>query len=90
MATKMNTKVVLSLLRFGLALLIVATLYLGQDVLIPIALAILLSFVLAPAADRLERWRVPPRTQRSHGRYARVSDLGCRGFGGRQSSGELG
>ncbi len=60
MATKMNTKTVLPLLRFGLALLIVAALYLGQDVLIPIALAILLSFVLAPAADRLERWRVPP------------------------------
>jgi predicted PurR-regulated permease PerM len=60
MATKMNTKAVLPLLRFGLALLIVAALYLGQDVLIPIALAILLSFVLAPAADRLERWRVPP------------------------------
>ncbi|MDQ3730598.1 MAG: AI-2E family transporter [Pseudomonadota bacterium] len=56
----MNTKTVLPLLRFGLALLIVAALYLGQDVLIPIALAILLSFVLAPAADRLERWRVPP------------------------------
>lgn len=31
-----------------LAALIVATLYLGRDVFVPIALAILLSFVLAP------------------------------------------
>ncbi|MBA2410088.1 MAG: AI-2E family transporter [Gammaproteobacteria bacterium] len=50
----------LPLIRFGLGLMVIAGLYLGQDVLIPIALAVLLSFVLAPAADRLERWRLPP------------------------------
>jgi predicted PurR-regulated permease PerM len=60
MAAQPDTDAVLPLLRFGLVLLIVAALYLGQDVLIPIALAILLSFVLAPAADRLESWRLPP------------------------------
>jgi predicted PurR-regulated permease PerM len=41
---------------------VTAVLYLARDVLIPLALAILLSFLLAPAAGRLERWglgRVP-------------------------------
>lgn len=38
-----------------------AVLYLAKEVLIPLALAILFSFLLAPAARRLERWlwRVP-------------------------------
>src|SRR3954465_6355898 len=39
--------------------LTVAALYLGQEVLKPIALAILLSFLLAPLAHRLERWKFP-------------------------------
>jgi len=51
----------------GMALLaamaaVVAALYFGQDILIPLALAILLSFMLAPIATRLRRWglgRVP-------------------------------
>ncbi|MGH8500882.1 MAG: AI-2E family transporter [Gammaproteobacteria bacterium] len=60
MATKSASESALPLLRFGLALLVIAGLYLGQHVLIPIALAVLLSFVLAPAADRLESWRLPP------------------------------
>ncbi|PWC31241.1 AI-2E family transporter [Azospirillum sp. TSO35-2] len=38
--------------------LIVATLYLGADILMPIALAVLLSFVLAPIVSRLQRWRL--------------------------------
>jgi predicted PurR-regulated permease PerM len=40
--------------------LIIATavLYLAADVLIPLALAILLAFLLAPAVRRLERWRL--------------------------------
>ena len=42
-----------------LAALIVATLYLGRDIFVPIALAILLSFVLAPLARGLENWRAP-------------------------------
>ena len=36
--------------------LIVATLFLLRDIFIPLALAILLSFLLAPVAWRLERW----------------------------------
>lgn len=35
----------------------VATLYFAQEVLIPLALSILLAFLLAPLANRLERWR---------------------------------
>ena len=41
---------------------VVAGLYLGRDILIPLALAILLSFMLAPIAIRLRRWglgRIP-------------------------------
>ncbi|MDB6078104.1 MAG: putative phytochrome sensor protein [Akkermansiaceae bacterium] len=35
---------------------IVAVLYVGKDILIPMALAALLTFLLAPAVTRLERW----------------------------------
>lgn len=38
---------------------IVAALYLGREVLVPLALAVLLSFVLAPAVRLLQRWRFP-------------------------------
>jgi predicted PurR-regulated permease PerM len=38
---------------------IVAALYFGREVLVPIALALLLSFVLAPIVRRLQSWRVP-------------------------------
>lgn len=42
-----------------IALLIAAAvLYLAKDVLIPVALAILLSFLLAPAVRRLEHWKL--------------------------------
>ena len=37
---------------------VVATLYFAQEVLIPMALAVLLSFLLAPLATRLERWKL--------------------------------
>ena len=41
---------------------VVGALYLGRDILIPVALAILLSFMLAPIVIRLRRWglgRIP-------------------------------
>jgi predicted PurR-regulated permease PerM len=42
-----------------LALVVVAAvLYLARDVLIPLALAILFAFLLAPAVRRLERWKL--------------------------------
>jgi predicted PurR-regulated permease PerM len=39
--------------------LVVTALYVGRAVFIPIAIAILLSFVLAPLVRALRRWRVP-------------------------------
>lgn len=44
-----------SLLLIGV---VVVVLYLGRDLLIPLALSILLAFLLAPAVTRLERWKV--------------------------------
>ncbi|MDN5850409.1 MAG: AI-2E family transporter [Nitrococcus sp.] len=40
-------------------LLVVAGLYWAQTALVPVAIAILLSFLLAPVADRLERFHFP-------------------------------
>lgn len=40
-------------------LAVTAALYLGQDVLIPLALALLLSLLLAPVVEAIERLRVP-------------------------------
>jgi predicted PurR-regulated permease PerM len=42
-----------------LAAIIITTIYFGRDILIPLAMAILLSFVLAPMVRLLERIRVP-------------------------------
>ena len=38
---------------------VIATLYFGREILIPLALSILLSFLLAPLATRLQRWHFP-------------------------------
>src|SRR5271154_5017868 len=42
-----------------IAALLIAGLYAGQDLLIPLALAGLLGFVLAPLVRRLESWGLP-------------------------------
>ena len=42
-----------------LAVVVIAVLYFGREVLVPIALAILLSFVLAPLVRLLQAWFVP-------------------------------
>jgi predicted PurR-regulated permease PerM len=42
-----------------IAAIIIGTLYLGREVFVPIALAILLSFVLAPLVQLLQRCRMP-------------------------------
>jgi predicted PurR-regulated permease PerM len=42
-----------------LAAIIIATLYIGRDLFIPLAMAILLSFALAPLVSWLERRRLP-------------------------------
>jgi len=38
---------------------IVGCVYVGREVLVPMALAILMSFVLAPPVDFLQRWYIP-------------------------------
>ena len=59
----MNTSDTLALLTRGIsiivAVIIVAALHLGQDVLIPIVLAGLFCFLLSPLVNRLESWRLP-------------------------------
>jgi predicted PurR-regulated permease PerM len=42
-----------------LAAIMIGAIYVGREVFVPIALAILLSFVLAPAARLLQRWHIP-------------------------------
>ena len=37
----------------------IAALYFAKAILLPVAMAILLTFLLTPIADRLERWRIP-------------------------------
>ena len=51
-----------SMLGLAVGVVAVAALYVAQDVLIPITLAVLLSFVLSPLVDQLQRlrlWRAP-------------------------------
>jgi len=40
----------------ALASFVIATLYIARDILIPLTLAALLTFLLAPLVTRLERW----------------------------------
>jgi predicted PurR-regulated permease PerM len=47
------------LINMAVAALIVVALYVGREIFVPIALAVLLSFVLAPFVIRLHAWRVP-------------------------------
>ena len=51
-----------SLLGIAVGTLVIAALYFGKDVLIPITLAVMLSFVLSPVVNLLQRlrlWRAP-------------------------------
>ena len=54
---------VLPSLQFGLGLfsatIVIAALYLGREILMPLAMAFLLGFVLDPLVMRLKRWGVP-------------------------------
>src|SRR5579884_4366285 len=47
-----------SLGTLAIGVVVVAALYFGREVFIPMALAILLSFALGPAVLRLRRWHV--------------------------------
>jgi predicted PurR-regulated permease PerM len=46
------------LINLGVATLIIAALYVGREIFVPVALAVLLSFVLAPFAIKLQAWRL--------------------------------
>lgn len=48
-----------ALINMAMAALIVTALYFGREILVPVALAVLFSFVLAPFVIRLQAWRVP-------------------------------
>lgn len=50
-----------ALMNLAVAGLIVTALYFAREVLVPVALAVLFSFVLAPFVIRLQSWRVPRR-----------------------------
>ncbi len=57
---------------FGIALMVVAVLYIGKPVLMPVALSVLLAFVLTPLVLALEKWRI--------GRIASVIIASCIAF----------
>jgi len=48
-----------TLINLAVAALIIAALYFGRELFVPVALAVLLSFVLAPFVIRLHSWRIP-------------------------------
>jgi predicted PurR-regulated permease PerM len=48
-----------ALINLAVAALIVSALYFAREILVPVALAVLFSFVLAPFVIRLQSWRVP-------------------------------
>jgi predicted PurR-regulated permease PerM len=48
-----------ALINLAVAALIVTALYFAREILVPVALAVLFSFVLAPFVIRLQSWRVP-------------------------------
>jgi predicted PurR-regulated permease PerM len=48
-----------TLINMGVAALIIAGLYFGREIFVPVALAVLLSFVLSPLVSRLQSLRLP-------------------------------
>ena len=48
-----------ALINLAVAGLIVTALYFAREILVPVALAVLFSFVLAPFVIRLQSWRIP-------------------------------
>src|SRR5271165_717094 len=48
-----------TLIDLAVAALIIAALYVGREIFVPVALAVLLSFVLAPFVIKLQAWRLP-------------------------------
>jgi predicted PurR-regulated permease PerM len=48
-----------TLINLAVATLVIGALYVGREIFVPVALAVLLSFVLAPFATRLQQWKLP-------------------------------
>ena len=48
-----------TLINMAVAALVIAALYVGREIFVPVALAVLLSFVLAPFVTKLQAWRMP-------------------------------
>src|ERR1700710_440606 len=48
-----------ALINLAVTGLIVTALYFAREILVPVALAVLFSFVLAPFVIRLQSWRIP-------------------------------
>src|SRR5580698_6443224 len=48
-----------TLINLAVATLAIGALYVGREIFVPVALAVLLSFVLAPFATRLQQWKLP-------------------------------
>jgi predicted PurR-regulated permease PerM len=48
-----------TLINMAVAALVIAVLYVGREIFVPVALAVLLSFVLAPFVIKLQAWRMP-------------------------------
>ena len=48
-----------TLTRLGVGVTVIAALYFGKDILLPITVAVLLSFVLSPLVGTLRRLRIP-------------------------------
>ena len=57
-----------TLINMGVAALIIAGLYFGREIFVPVALAVLLSFVLAPFVSRLQSLETAARCRRVGGR----------------------
>jgi predicted PurR-regulated permease PerM len=53
-----ETPTLSSLLTLAVGVVVIAALYIGRDIFLPIVIAVLLAFVLAPFVDLMRRWRV--------------------------------
>ncbi len=54
-----NSEKITTLLSVLMILIVVAVLFFAKEIFVPLALALLFSFLLAPLVTRFERWRLP-------------------------------
>ena len=58
-STASQTEKIATLISVLMILIVVAVLYFAKEVFVPLALALLFSFLLTPLVTRFERWRLP-------------------------------